>query len=345
MVPADAGHGTRAAGAARGGGRRRDRAAAARFAAGRAAVHGRRSRALVGVSRRRRVSRRIRPRRHALGGCLRHRLRLRARRQRIGLPVHGAAVRAVPDRPGLRRGAPVIVIPAIDLRGGRCVRLVQGEKARTTVYGDDPVERARAFVAAGARRIHVVDLDGAFGDGSNLDVLRAIAQAVEVPVQTGGGVRTSADVRARLAAGAHDVILGTVLVEQPEEAARIAREFAGHISAGIDARGDEVAVRGWERGAGVRVETMLERLEAWGIERVIATQIERDGTGRGYDLDFYRRICERGVPRVQASGGAGSVDDLRALQALELPNLEGAIVGRAIYEGTLDLAQAVAELK
>ena len=238
----------------------------------------------------------------------------------------------------------MIVIPAIDLRGGRCVRLVQGEKARTTVYEDDPVARARAFAAAGARRIHVVDLDGAFGDGSNLEVLRAIAHAVDVPVQTGGGVRTLADVRARLDAGARDVILGTLLVEQPETAARIADEFAGHIAAGIDARGDDVAVRGWERGGGVRVDELLARLETWGIERVIATQIERDGTGRGYDLDFYRRICANGALRVQASGGAHAIDDLRALQALALPNLEGAIVGRAIYEGTLDLAAAVTAL-
>ena len=238
----------------------------------------------------------------------------------------------------------MIVIPAIDLRAGRCVRLVQGEKARTTVYDDDPVARARAFVAAGARRVHVVDLDGAFGDGSNLEVLRAIARAVDVPVQTGGGVRTPADVRARLDAGAHDVILGTLLVEQPETAAEIAHAFSGHVAAGIDARGDEVAVRGWERGAGVRVGDLLARLEAWGIERVIATQIERDGTGRGYDLDFYRLICERGVPRVQASGGAHTVDDLRALRDLALSNLEGAIVGRAIYEGTLDVAEAVTAL-
>ncbi|TAM73569.1 1-(5-phosphoribosyl)-5-((5-phosphoribosylamino)methylideneamino)imidazole-4-carboxamide isomerase [bacterium] len=238
----------------------------------------------------------------------------------------------------------MIVIPAIDLRAGRCVRLVQGEKARTTVYDGDPVARARAFVAAGAERIHVVDLDGAFGDGSNIEVLRAIARAVDVPVQTGGGVRTSADVRARLDAGAHDVILGTLLVEQPETAAEIAREFAGHIAAGIDARGDEVAVRGWERGGGVRVDDLLARLEAWGVERVIATQIDRDGTGRGYDLDFYRRICASGAPRVQASGGAYAIGDLRALQALALPSLEGAIVGRAIYEGTLDLAAAVTAL-
>jgi len=238
----------------------------------------------------------------------------------------------------------MIVIPAIDLRGGRCVRLLQGEKAHTTVYDDDPVQRARGFIRAGATRIHVVDLDGAFGDGSNLAVLRAIVRAVDVPVQTGGGVRTIDDVRARIEAGAHDVILGTLLVEQPELAAQIARTFPGRIAAGIDARGDEVAVRGWERGAGVRVDDLLAKLAAWGIERVIATQIERDGTGRGYDLEFYRRICAQGVPRVQASGGARTVDDLRALRALALPNLEGAIVGRAVYEGTLDVAEAVTAL-
>lgn len=238
----------------------------------------------------------------------------------------------------------MIVIPAIDLRGGRCVRLLQGAKAHTTVYDDDPVERARSFVRAGAVRIHVVDLDGAFGDGSNLAVLRAIARAVAVPVQTGGGVRSAQDVRERLYAGAHDVILGTLLVEQPALAAQIAAAFPGRIAAGIDARGDEVAVRGWERGGGLRVDEVLARAAEWGIARVIATQVERDGTGRGYDLDFYRRICAHGLPHVQASGGARTVDDLRALQRLELPNLEGAIVGRAIYEGTLSLDEAVSAL-
>ena len=235
----------------------------------------------------------------------------------------------------------MIVIPAIDLRGGKCVRLVQGEKARTTVYDDDPVQRARAFVRAGAARIHVVDLDGAFGDGSNLAMLGAIARAVDVPVQTGGGVRSLEDARARVEAGAHDVILGTLLVEQPELSARIAQAFPGRIAAGIDARGDEVAVRGWEQGGGVRVDDLLARVAACGIERVIATQIERDGTGRGYDLDFYRRLCAHAVPRVQASGGARTTDDLRALRDLALANLEGAIVGRALYEGTVDLAEAI----
>ncbi|MDE2572729.1 MAG: 1-(5-phosphoribosyl)-5-[(5-phosphoribosylamino)methylideneamino]imidazole-4-carboxamide isomerase [bacterium] len=238
----------------------------------------------------------------------------------------------------------MIVIPAIDLRAGKCVRLLRGEKARTTVYGDDPVERARGFARAGAACIHVVDLDGAFGDGTNLAVIRAIVREAGVPVQTGGGVRTLDDARARIEAGAATVILGTILVEQPDLAMRVADAFPGRIAAGIDARGDEVAVRGWERGTGMRVDALLDRVAGWGIERVIATQIERDGTGRGYDLESLRRVCAHGVAAVQASGGARTVDDLRALRSLGLPNLEGAIVGRAIYEGTLDLGEAISAL-
>jgi phosphoribosylformimino-5-aminoimidazole carboxamide ribotide isomerase len=146
---------------------------------------------------------------------------------------------------------PLTLYPAIDLRGGHAVRLERGDPARETRYDADPVARARAFVAAGARALHVVDLDGAFGTGENQAALRAICAAVEVPVQTGGGIRSRADVRARLDAGAHAVVIGTLLVEQPDDARALAAEYGARIVAGIDARGDAVATRGWlaESGA------------------------------------------------------------------------------------------------
>jgi len=233
------------------------------------------------------------------------------------------------------------LLPAIDLRAGKCVRLERGDPARETRYDDDPVARARAFVAAGARALHVVDLDGAFGAGENAGALRAICAAVDVPVQTGGGVRTVADVQARLDAGAAAVVLGTILIEDPAAARAIVGRFGERIVAGIDARGDRVATRGWQQDAGVSRDGLVRDVAAWGVRRIVYTEIARDGMGSGYDVPALAHVAELTSLDITASGGAKTLGDLIALREGTPPNVDAAIVGRALYEGTLDLAQAL----
>jgi phosphoribosylformimino-5-aminoimidazole carboxamide ribotide isomerase len=234
------------------------------------------------------------------------------------------------------------LVPAIDLRGGSCVRLSQGDPNRETRYESDPVKQARAFVAAGALRLHVVDLDGAFGTGENMTALAEICRAIDIPVQTGGGIRTHADVAARLDAGAQAVIVGTLLIEQPILARALVVEYGARIIAGIDARGSQVAVRGWLNDGGRDRDELLRELREWGLERVIFTEIARDGMGTGYDLRALATVAEVSCMRVTASGGAHSLADLEAL-ARETPvGVDHAIIGRALYEGTIDLRAALA---
>jgi phosphoribosylformimino-5-aminoimidazole carboxamide ribotide isomerase len=233
----------------------------------------------------------------------------------------------------------LLVVPAIDLRGGRCVRLERGDPSRETRYDDDPVARARSFVDAGARTLHVVDLDGAFGDGENQAALAAICRAVDVPVQTGGGVRSAADVRARVDAGAAAVVIGSLLVEDPAAAQAIVAMFGDRIVAGIDARGDRVATRGWQRDGGVARDDLVRTVAAWGIGRVVYTEISRDGMGTGYDVAALAHVAGLTPMRVTASGGAKTLEDLEALQAGTPENVDRAIVGRALYDGTLDFTK------
>jgi phosphoribosylformimino-5-aminoimidazole carboxamide ribotide isomerase len=234
--------------------------------------------------------------------------------------------------------------PAIDLRGGHAVRLERGDPSRETRYDADPVARARSFVAAGARALHVVDLDGAFGTGENQSALRAICAAVDVPVQTGGGIRTRDDVRARLDAGAAAVVVGTLLVERPEEARAIVDAFGERIVAGIDARGDRVATRGWLAESGASRDELVRTVAAWGVRRIVYTEIARDGMGSGYDVAALAHVAALAPLRITASGGARTLDDLRSLADRTPENVDAAIVGRALYEGTLDLAEALASL-
>jgi phosphoribosylformimino-5-aminoimidazole carboxamide ribotide isomerase len=236
------------------------------------------------------------------------------------------------------------VVPAIDLRGGRCVRLLYGDPARETRYDGDPLERARDFARAGATRLHVVDLDGAFGTGENLAALRAICAGVDVPVQTGGGIRSSADVALRLAAGASFVVLGTVLAEAPETARAIVGAHGANVIAGVDARGGEVAVRGWQRAAAIGRDAFVRELGGLGIGRIVYTEIARDGAGTGYDCAALAHVASLGDVRITASGGAKTLDDLRTLARDTPANVDHAIVGRALYEGTIDVRDAIAEL-
>ncbi len=238
---------------------------------------------------------------------------------------------------------PLLIVPAIDLRGGRCVRLERGDPAHETRYDDDPVARARAFVADGAQAIHVVDLDGAFGDGENQAALGAICRAVDVPVQTGGGVRTPADAHARMDAGAAAVVVGSLLVEDPDAVRGMIDRWGERIVAGIDARGDRVATRGWQRDGGVSRDDLVRAVASWGVTRVVYTEISRDGTGSGYDVAALAHVAALTPMRVTASGGAKTMDDLIALRDGTPANVDRAIVGRAIYEGTIDVRAAVTE--
>jgi len=224
---------------------------------------------------------------------------------------------------------------------GRCVRLERGDPEKERAYDDDAVARAKAFVADGATELHVVDLDGAFGTGENRAALRAICAAASVPVQTGGGIRTADDVRTRLDAGAARVVVGTLLVESPDAARALADEFGARIVAGIDARGDRVATRGWLADGDMSRDDLVRTVHAWGIERIVYTEIARDGMGTGYDLAALAHVASLAPVHVTASGGAKTLDDLLALRDGTPPNVDAAIVGRALYEGTLSLRSAL----
>jgi phosphoribosylformimino-5-aminoimidazole carboxamide ribotide isomerase len=234
------------------------------------------------------------------------------------------------------------VYPAIDLRGGRCVRLVEGDFGAETVYADDPVAVAAAFASAGARWIHVVDLDAArMGEPVNRAVVRRIASTVgaDVRVQAGGGVRSVDDADALLSAGVSRVVVGTAAVEQPRLVAEIAGRWPGRVAVGLDHRGGEVRVKGWAAGSGRRVADLVPDAMEAGAVAVIVTDISRDGRLAGPDLDgLSALVAETGVPII-ASGGVRDVADVRALARI---GVIGVIAGKSLYEGTLDLASALA---
>jgi phosphoribosylformimino-5-aminoimidazole carboxamide ribotide isomerase len=232
----------------------------------------------------------------------------------------------------------MLLLPAIDLMGGKVVRLVKGDFASQKVYADDPGAVAARFRDAGAERIHVVDLDGArAGRPVNGEAVRAIA-AAGVPFEVGGGLRRIEDVEAVLALGAAFAVLGTAAVERLELVALACRRFPGRIACGIDARGGEVAVKGWEQGSGLRAADVARRVHGAGVALVEYTDVGRDGTFAGVDAAGAARLqAEAGVP-VVASGGVASLDDVRACREA---GLAGVIVGKAIYEGRIDLAEAV----
>lgn len=234
---------------------------------------------------------------------------------------------------------------AIDLRDGRCVRLAQGDFGRETVYGNDPVERALAFESGGAQWLHVVDLDAArTGRAGNRPAVAAIAAAVGIPVQAGGGVRSEADAEELLGTGVARVVVGTAALCQPGFLSALARRWPGRVAAGVDHFDGDVRVKGWTEGPGRQVATAVAELAEAGAAAVVVTEISRDGLMVGPDVAGYRallEVCE--VPLI-ASGGVGSLDHLRRLAWLQVGgrHLAGAIVGRAIYEGRFSVPDAVA---
>lgn len=237
--------------------------------------------------------------------------------------------------------------PAIDLRDGRCVRLAQGDFTRETVYGADPVERAQAFEAAGARWLHVVDLDAArTGSPQNRGSIAAITAAVGIPVQAGGGVRSEADAEELFAAGVARVVVGTAAVLDADFLPRLAERWPGRVAAGVDHFQGEVRVKGWQQRSGREVGAVVTQLAAAGAAAVVVTEISRDGLMVGSDISGYRALLEATDVPLIASGGIGSLDDVRKLAWLHVDGrrLAGVIVGRAIYEGRFSVADALAAI-
>lgn len=236
----------------------------------------------------------------------------------------------------------MLIIPAIDLKDGQCVRLRQGEMGQSTVYGDDPVAMAQRWVDAGCRRLHLVDLNGAFaGQPVNGEAITAIARAFpELPIQIGGGIRSLDTIEHYLNAGMRYVIIGTQAVKEPEFVAEACRLFAGHVIVGLDARDGRVATDGWAAVSDIEVTELARRFKQDGVSAIVYTDISRDGMMQGVNVEATVKVAEAAQIPVIASGGITDLDDIRALKAVADQGILGAITGRAIYEGSLDVAEA-----
>lgn len=240
----------------------------------------------------------------------------------------------------------MLIIPAIDLREGQCVRLIQGDPRQTTVYSDDPVEMAKQWEDMGAPMLHLVDLDGAFvGAPQNLEVVHQIAEAVKVPLQLGGGIRSMEMVQQVMDAGVERVILGTAAIAEPDLVKEACREHGEQIAVGIDSKDGSVAVEGWEATVEKTFLELGQEVKEWGVTRIIFTDTRRDGTMKGPNIESTRLVAERIGLKVIAAGGVSDMDDLFALKELEAVGLEGVIVGKALYMGTVDLREAIRLLK
>jgi phosphoribosyl isomerase A len=232
------------------------------------------------------------------------------------------------------------LLPAVDVADGQAVRLVQGAVGTETAYGD-PLDAALAWQRDGAEWVHLVDLDAAFGRGSNRELLTSVVRALDVQVELSGGIRDDTSLRAALASGATRVNLGTAALEDPEWTARAIGEFGDRIAVGLDVRGTTLAARGWTRDGGDLWST-LARLDADGCSRYVVTDVTKDGTLQGPNLTLLREVCAATDRPVVASGGIASLDDIRALTDLVELGVEGAIVGKALYAGAFTLPEALA---
>jgi phosphoribosylformimino-5-aminoimidazole carboxamide ribotide isomerase len=240
----------------------------------------------------------------------------------------------------------MILLPAVDIRDGKAVRLRQGRFEDETVYADDPLEAARSFVEAGARFLHLVDLDGAReGEPANLHHVERITAELDVPVELGGGLRSIASIRRALKAGAARVVLGTAAFTDPELLDEALSAFTSRILVGVDVRGGHVSVSGWTRETQMRGEDAIKLMQQRGVTRFIYTNVDRDGMLEGPDLDEVRRVGESVRGRFLYSGGIGSKADLEALRDLRLLNLAGVISGKALYEGRFGVAEGQAALE
>ena len=233
----------------------------------------------------------------------------------------------------------MLLIPAIDLRNGFCVRLLQGESDKETVYSNDPAAMAVTFEEAGAKRLHLVDLDGAFqGECANISSIRSILKNVSIPVQIGGGLRTEEDIDRMLALGVSAVIVGTMAVKHPDVLEKLLKKYTDEqIILGIDARNRKVSIEGWKESTEIQDVKFALRWKNSGIKRVVFTDISRDGMLSGPNLAALREMAENTGLKIVASGGISSVDDLEKLKTLEPNGVDQAISGKAIYEGKIDL--------
>ena len=232
------------------------------------------------------------------------------------------------------------VIPAIDIRGGRCVRLEQGDYDRETVFGDDPVKMAVRWAAAGAKRIHVVDLDGARDSSqANAEIVKRIVQTVDSAIQCGGGIRDIPTLEHTLASGVNRVVIGTAAVKDPQmlrDAVAVAGE---RLIVSVDARDGLVSLEGWTESTDISALSLIERLQGLGVQRIVYTDIMRDGVKGGPNFEMYERLSAETVVKIVAAGGVSSVEDI---QRLAEAGIDGAIVGRALYRGEFELAEAIA---
>jgi phosphoribosylformimino-5-aminoimidazole carboxamide ribotide isomerase len=236
----------------------------------------------------------------------------------------------------------MLLIPAIDLKDGKCVRLRQGRMDDATVFSDDPVDIARRWVEAGARRLHIVDLNGAFaGQPVNADAIQRIAETFpDLPLQVGGGIRDEDTVQAYLDIGVKFVIIGTKAVSAPHFINDLCLEFPGHIIVGLDAKDGKAAIDGWSKLSHHNVQELAQRFERDGVAAIVYTDIGRDGMMNGVNVESTVALARSVTIPIIASGGVSSMDDINALCAVEGEGIMGAIIGRALYEGTIDLAAA-----
>jgi phosphoribosylformimino-5-aminoimidazole carboxamide ribotide isomerase len=236
----------------------------------------------------------------------------------------------------------MLIIPAIDLKNGQCVRLRQGRKAEAKIYDGDPVEIARGFEAAGARMLHVVDLDGAFAESQspNREVVRRIIEAIAIPVQFGGGLRTISDVQKIIEVGVARVVVGTMVVESAALLGELVRLFGERVAVGIDARDGQVVTRGWEKQSDIPAVELAERVAGLGVARIIYTDVARDGMLEGVNIEQTCAVALRSGLAVTASGGVSSLDDIKRLKVACAGGIDSVIIGKALYERRFTLTEA-----
>jgi phosphoribosylformimino-5-aminoimidazole carboxamide ribotide isomerase len=237
----------------------------------------------------------------------------------------------------------MLIIPAIDLKDGQCVRLTQGRKTAVKVYDGDPVEIAKSYEGDGARMLHVVDLDGAFDGGvsRNRRTVRKIIRSVDIPVQFGGGIRSVSDVQQLIEFGAAQVVIGTLAAESPDTLERFVQLFGFRICVGIDARSGQVLTRGWEKQEKISAVDLARRVADAGVDRIVYTDVSRDGTLGGVNIDQTCMIARESGLRVTASGGVSSVEEILSLQSAGSCGVDSVIIGKALYEGRFTLQEAL----
>ena len=240
----------------------------------------------------------------------------------------------------------MIIYPAIDIRGGRCVRLTEGRFDAETVFADDPAEMALKWAGMGAEFLHLVDLDGALaGEGKNVPVIERILKTVTIPVQLGGGIRNLETIERLLELGVTRLILGSAAVKNPQLVAEACKKYPGYIAVGIDAKNGEVAIEGWGKGSGVAATELAKQMADFGVETIVYTDISRDGMLSGVNVEATAALARAcGVPII-ASGGVASIEDIRRVKAVEADGVQGCIIGKAIYTGAVDLKEALALAK